>query len=86
MRILAAMDVDHKIKSVSEFLEFVDRGEFQSETGYSGQLVQRAKTTGVFPAHWFWTVRDFCDARKMKVPEYLFRGHPQSASVDGGAA
>ena len=64
--------------TVEEFLERVGRPVFQHETGYSTQLVQRAKDTGLFPAHWFWKVRSFCADRDVSVPEHLFRGHPEA--------
>lgn len=63
-------------KTLAEFLSTVDRRRFQEETGYSAQLISRAKREGLFPAHWFWTVREYCERHGLDVPEHLFKGHP----------
>ena len=78
MRILRDMIDDEKPQTVAEFLETAGRISFQNETGFSVQLVTRAKRVGVFPAHWFWKVRDFCELRGVEVPEHLFKGHPNA--------
>ena len=64
--------------TLSDFLSQVDRQRFQAETGFSAQLVSRAKKEGAFPAHWFWAVREFCANNGFRVPEHLFKGHPES--------
>lgn len=73
------MTLDTAIISVSDFLDAADRAAFQDETGYSVQLVSRAKQKNEFPAHWLWKVRDYCHAHGLEVPEHLFRGHPSRA-------
>jgi len=70
--------------TVAEFLKLADRARFQRETGFSAQLVSRAKRQGVFPAHWFWSVRAYCCAHVLEVPEHLFKGHPEAP--EGAAA
>ncbi len=78
MSILTVM-TDDVPKTTEQFLSTVGRVDFQKETGFSAQRVQRAKDENVFPANWIWKVRDFCKARMMPTPEHLFRGHPNSA-------
>lgn len=76
------MSISTKPETVAEFLKLADRAQFQRETGISVQLVTRAKSVGLFPAHWFWTVRDFCFRRGIDVPEHLFKGHPDASGRD----
>lgn len=66
-------------KTTEEFLDRVGRADFQKETGFRAQLVQRAKSENVFPATWLWAVKEFCEARSIDVPEHLFRGHPDAS-------
>ncbi|MDE4303995.1 hypothetical protein PXK30_03610 [Phaeobacter gallaeciensis] len=68
--------------TLKDFLEKVDRQRFQEATGFSAQLVSRAKKEGVFPAHWFWKVRKFCADNGAQVPEHLFRGHPEAVKEE----
>ncbi|NSY36842.1 hypothetical protein [Leisingera sp. ANG59] len=76
------MSEENKPQTVADFLEVAERAQFQKETGFSVQLVTRAKRVGLFPAHWFWTVREYCDRRGIEVPEHLFKGHPDASGKD----
>ena len=55
------------------FLDLVGRQRFQDDLGKSTQLVTRAKSDGIMPAHWFRDVRNWCVRNQIDVPEHLFR-------------
>lgn len=81
--IILKMSILHRMKqktspTLSGFLDLVGRKAFQDRTGFSVNLVTRAKKDRVFPAHWFWKIRELCEDLEIEVPEHLFRGHPKA--------
>ncbi|KIC19632.1 hypothetical protein RA21_03845 [Leisingera sp. ANG-DT] len=76
------MSAESRTETVANFLDVADRVQFQKETGFSVQLVTRAKRVGLFPAHWFWAVRSYCQKHGIEVPEHLFKGHPDASGKD----
>lgn len=67
------MQIKSQFETVEQFITFVGRDRFQSDLGYSTQLVSRAIKTGLMPSPWFIAVRGLCNDLAIRTPEHLFR-------------
>lgn len=62
-----------RYKTVHDFIKGVGRDRFEKELGHTTQVVSRAITADVMPAHWYFDCRDWCREIGEEVPEHLFR-------------
>lgn len=75
MRRLEVMVHNQAIPTVKALVKTIGRDRFQSALGHKPQVVSRAMAEGVMPAHWYWGVRDLCNAVGVVTPEHLFKGY-----------
>ena len=74
MRKLCKLFSLRAMQTVAEFIKYVGRDKFTTETGFSAQVISRAITDNLMPSGWYVTVRDVvCAPRRLPVPEHLFR-------------
>ncbi|WP_156127901.1 hypothetical protein [Pseudooceanicola atlanticus] len=67
--------------TVASFLDRVGRSNFERNLGHSTQVVSRALAKNQFPAHWFFSCRDWCAEIGIEVPEHLFRQNVGAADA-----
>lgn len=61
------------MKTVSDLFAALERPRIVRETGLTHQLLHRAATENVMPAHWLFKLRPLCERDGIPVPDALFR-------------
>lgn len=61
------------METVSALFSALGRPRIVRETGLSHQLLHRAATENVMPAHWLFKIRPLCESEGISVPDSLFR-------------
>lgn len=62
------------METVATFInDTIGRETFAKVTGHSQQVISRAIVENIMPAGWYRDVRTLCRAKRVAVPDHLFR-------------
>ena len=75
------------METVADLFTALGRDRIRNELGHGQQVLSRAVSDNVMPAHWFFGLRDLCDRQGIACPEHLFRVRkPASAATTSETA
>lgn len=61
------------MQTVTELFAAIGRERIRKEAGYGQQVLSRAVTDNLMPAHWYFDIKRLCDEKGVECPEHLFR-------------
>ena len=69
------------MQTVTELFAAIGRERIRKEAGYGQQVLSRAVTDNLMPAHWYFDIRRMCEEDGIPCPEHLFRRRAKSTAA-----
>ena len=73
------------MQTVSQLFDTLGRAAIRSRLGHGHQVLSRATTENVMPAHWYFGIKTLCDERGVECPPSLFRTRHKATDQQGAA-
>lgn len=73
------------MQTVSDLFTTIGRDAIRKRLGHGHQVLSRAATDNIMPAHWYFGIKTLCDEQGVECPQALFRKSHGLARSDSAA-